>query len=274
MPFSSIKAILIHQNAQRFLLKLRRKGYNQTLWNDSCAHSKTQVWLRKAAALVMKKSIIFDIDGTLLYAKGIGRQAFGTAFQAAYEIEYPDVNKICFVGATDSNVIRQMARECNVCNSPAREEHFFLELARELDIGLASNKPLVYQGVPELLAELEKNGLFTGIITGNIRPAAWCKLRHAGLDQWFSFGGYGDDHHQREQITRTAINRAPADAPVSLMIGDTPLDIQAAKANNLTAIAVATGWVSAENLADAGADIVLDDFSDTDTCLNQLMNML
>jgi len=222
----------------------------------------------------MNRSIIFDIDGTLLYAKGIGRDAFGTAFRAAYGIEYPDVRKICFVGATDSNVIRQMTQECNVRNSPAREEHFFMVLARELDEGLSRNKPLVYQGVPELLSELGNLGFPLGIITGNIRSTAWCKLRHAGIDHCFSFGAYGDDHHQREEITRTAIGRAPAEAPVALMIGDTPLDIQAAKANNITAIAVATGWVSAEELAQAGADLVLDDFSDTHRSIAQIMEML
>ncbi|MFO7937801.1 MAG: HAD family hydrolase [Kiritimatiellia bacterium] len=222
----------------------------------------------------MKKSIIFDIDGTLLYAKSAGRRAFGNAFRAAYGIDYPDMDKIHFVGATDSNVIRQMARECNVRNSPAKEEHFFLVLARELDKALSQNKPMVYRGVPELLIELIKNGFSLGIITGNIRSTAWCKLRHGGIDHCFSFGAYGDDHHQREKITGAAIRRAPAEAPVTLMIGDTPLDIQAAKANNLPSIAVATGWVSAEELSDAGADVVLDDFSDTGRSIRRIMDII
>lgn len=223
---------------------------------------------------VMNKSIIFDIDGTLLYARGIGRDSFGTAFKTAYGIEYPDLSKLCFVGATDTGIIREMARECNVKNSPAHEEHFFLTLARELDKALSFNKPLVYPGVPDFLNELIKADYKLGIITGNIRPTAWSKLRHAGIDHCFSFGAYGDDHHKRDEITRIAIIRASEKAPVALMIGDTPLDIHAAKANNLVAVAVATGWVSAEELADAGADLVLDDFSDTAKCITQILEML
>ena len=222
----------------------------------------------------MKSSIIFDIDGTLLYARGIGRDSFGTAFKTAYGIEYPDLSKLCFVGATDTGVIRAMAKECNVKNSPAHEEHFFLTLARELDKALSTSKPLVYDGVPELLAELSRTGFTLGIITGNIRPTAWSKLRHAGIDHCFSFGAYGDDHHKRDKITSTAMDRAPEDAPVAMMIGDTPLDIHAAKTNNLKAIAVATGWVSAEELAEAGADLVLDDFSDTAKCITQILELL
>lgn len=222
----------------------------------------------------MKNSIIFDIDGTLLYAQGVGREAFGVAFKAAYDLDYPNVDKICFVGATDSNVVRTMADECGVRNTPAREEHFFLVLTKEIDDALSQNKPLVYNGVPEFLNELNRAGFALGIITGNIRPTAWSKLRHAGIDGCFSFGGYGDDHHKRTQITKAAISRAPDGAPVSMMIGDTPLDIQAAKANSLTAIAVATGWVTAEELAEAGADLVLDDFSDTQSSIDQISALL
>ena len=103
-----------------------------------------------------------------------------------------------------------------------------------------------------------------------MRATAWSKLRHAGLDRDFAFGAYGDDHHERTEITRIAVRRAPACAAARMLIGDTPLDVQAAKANGLAAVAVATGWVSAGELAAAGADLVLSDFSDTDACLSKL----
>ena len=226
------------------------------------------------AALAMNKSIIFDIDGTLLYARGVGRKAFGYAFRTAYGIDYPNVEKLCFIGATDSGLISNMAKECGVESTISREEHFFLALTREIDEELSQKKPLVYEGIPELLGELNRTGFSLGIITGNIRPTAWSKLRHGSIDSCFSFGAYGDDHHKREEITRTAISRAPSDSPVVMMIGDTPLDIHAAKTNNLKAVAVATGWVSAEELAEAGADLVLEDFSDTQRCITRIMEML
>jgi len=222
----------------------------------------------------MKRSIIFDIDGTLLYARGIGRSAFGVAFKEAYGVDYPDVNKLSFVGATDSNVVRNMATECGLENAPEHEERFFAALARELEQGLAQQKPLVYPGVPEMLHALQSQGLSLGIITGNIRATAWSKLRHAEIAHFFTFGAYGDDHHERPAITDHAIRRAPAEAPVVMMIGDTPLDIHAAKHNRLTAIAVATGWVSAKELKDAGADLVLDDFSDTSRCVASVIKLL
>ena len=210
-----------------------------------------------------RSAILFDIDGTLLYAKGAGRAAFGTAFQAAYGVSFPDVNAINFVGATDSAVVRGMAAECGVASTPAREEHFFFRMAQELDAAFAATQPLIYPGVPELLTALVERGHPLGLITGNVRATAWSKVRHAGFDHRFSFGAYGDDHHDRTAIAALAVARAPADAPTRLLIGDTPLDVQAAHANGLKALAVATGWISAEDLAVAGADTVLPDFSDT-----------
>jgi phosphoglycolate phosphatase-like HAD superfamily hydrolase len=222
----------------------------------------------------MRSAILFDIDGTLLYARGVGRIAFGNAFLAAYGQPYPDIAGLCFIGATDSNVVRTMAAACGIASTPAREEHFYLRLARDIDAALSQNKPHLYPGVPELIARLSQHGHTLGIITGNVRATAWSKLRHAGLDHAFAFGAYGDDHHDRAAITRIAISRAPADTAVKMLIGDTPLDVQAAKANGLVAVAVATGWVTAEALAAAGADTVVPDFSDTDACVAQLEKRL
>ena len=77
----------------------------------------------------------------------------------------------------------------------------------------------------------------------------------------------GDDHHERNEIAALACVRAPADTPVRVLIGDTPNDIHAAHANGLKAVAVATGWVTADALAEAGADLVLPDFADTEAAV-------
>lgn len=222
----------------------------------------------------MRSALLFDIDGTLLYARGVGRTAFANAFLAAYGVPYPDIAGISFVGATDSNVVRSMAAACGVGSTPAREEHFFMRLAHEIDAALVGNMPHVYPGVPELVARLNQRGHMLGIITGNVRATAWSKLRHAGLDQAFAFGAYGDDHHDRDEIARLAVSRVPSGAAVRVLVGDTPLDVRAARANGLKAVAVATGWVPAEELAAAGADLVLADFSDTDRSVGEFEKLL
>jgi len=220
-----------------------------------------------------KSSILFDIDGTLLYAKGIGRLAFARSFREAYGVDYPDMDAISFVGATDAGVLRRMAGACGVESTPAREEHFYLLISARIDEALARERPHVYPGVPAFVRALAER--FTlGLVTGNARGAAWSKLRHAGIDTAFSFGAYGDEHALREDIARTALTRAPASARPAVLVGDTPSDIAAARACGLKALAVATGWVAADALREAGAACVLEDFSDTARSLDAVSALL
>ncbi len=221
----------------------------------------------------MKPAILFDIDGTLLYAKGLGREAFGEAFERAYHASV-DMARVSFVGGTDTAIIRQLARDCGCPTSPAIEERFFLEFTTRLDAKLAAGPILVYPGIPQLLARLVADGALLGLVTGNIRPTAWSKLHHAGLDTYFTFGGYACDHEDRAHIAAAAMQRATAHAATPrLLIGDTPKDIAAAHANGLPCLAVATGWVSAEKLSAAGADAVLTDFADTEKALACIWNL-
>lgn len=215
-------------------------------------------------------AILFDIDGTLLYAQGVGRSSFDRAFLQAYGVQYPDIKAISFVGATDIGVIRSMAEQCGVATTAAKEEHFFFLLGKYLDESMTEKPPKVFTGVAGLLDALTARGDVLGLVTGNVRGTAWCKVRHGGLDAKFSFGGYGDESDERADIARAAMARCPADAEPGLLVGDTPRDVQAAHDVGLPALAVATGWVSVEDLAKAGADAVLSDFSDMAAALRTI----
>jgi phosphoglycolate phosphatase len=61
----------------------------------------------------------------------------------------------------------------------------------------------------------------------------------------------------------------PADV---LVVGDTPNDIECARVAGATPVAVATGGYSADQLREAGAEIVFKDLSDTDAFLKLLDN--
>lgn len=220
-----------------------------------------------------RPAVLFDIDGTLLFAKGAGRRSFSLAFAEVYGIEYPGIEGISFAGATDSGVIRAMCATCGVPNPPAKEEYFFLRLARHLDDALEECPPETFPGVPELLATLAASGVALGLVTGNLRSAAWSKLRHAGLDGYFSFGAYGDETPDRNEIARLALGRLPAGSVCRVLVGDTPRDIEAAHANGLRSLTVATGWFSAAGLETAGPDGVLPDFSDTAASLALLRSL-
>ena len=223
----------------------------------------------------MKPAILFDIDGTLLYAKGLGRPAFAEAFAEAYGIT-ADFSEISFVGATDTAIIRDLAKHFGVESTPAKEEHFFIALTERLDPRLRGDNAIhVYPGVTSLLEALTADGKMLGVVTGNIRTTAWSKLIHAGLAPWFTFGSYACDHSNRDELARIACERArQRGAAARLLIGDTPKDIQAAHAAGLPCLAVATGWITADALREAGAEAVVADFSDLSNVLNLIERLI
>ena len=121
----------------------------------------------------------------------------------------------------------------------------------------------VLPGVPERLRQLSRDGHLLGIITGNGDGAAHVKLQRADLNRWFTFGAYAAAGGERADIVREAVQRGESmlgeDVPNTeiFVIGDTPLDIEAAHAAGCTAIAVATGHYDVDALREAGADHVL-----------------
>lgn len=207
-------------------------------------------------------AILFDIDGTLMHAKGAGREAFGIAFREAYGVAYPDMEKVSFVGATDLGVVRKMATACGCVSTPGKEEHFSLLMAKRLDDLMDQTPPHRFPRVPEFLGELVKEKAVLGLATGNIRSTAWSKVRHIGVDHFFTFGGYGNDDQDRNKIAFFACSRCPASHRPALLVGDTPRDVEAGHALGIPVLAVGTGWVSMEDLAASGADSILPDFSD------------
>jgi phosphoglycolate phosphatase-like HAD superfamily hydrolase len=71
------------------------------------------------------------------------------------------------------------------------------------------------------------------------------------LREWFRFGGFSDRFPNRSELIAHAARKArelAGSAARVCVVGDTPRDIQAARANSLPAIAVATGNYSFEAL--------------------------
>lgn len=215
-----------------------------------------------------KGLILFDIDGTLLYAPG-GRAAFAQAFTEAFGWDQT-VEHINFYGATDLNVFRKICSERGVESTAEMESAFFERLAPALDRRLAENPPVLHPNVGHILELLSKDRAM-GIVTGNIEKTAWIKLRHAGIDRHFSFGGFGCAHADRADIARQALKASGIESPGKVfLVGDTPSDIHAAKVNGFIAVAVATGGFNFQSLEKAGADFVFENFTDTRRVLSVL----
>ena len=119
------------------------------------------------------------------------------------------------------------------------------------------------------------------VLTGNVRRMAEIKLSAVGLDADLDLetGAYGDSHEIRSELVHLARGKAARKygrgfaGTATVLVGDTPLDVAAARATGARAVAVATGGTSADKLAESGADVVLPDLTDTAAVLFAILGV-
>jgi phosphoglycolate phosphatase-like HAD superfamily hydrolase len=117
-----------------------------------------------------------------------------------------------------------------------------------------------------------------GLVTGNIEEGARIKLLPTGLWPHFRVGAYGSDHMDRRRLPGLAARRAhalvghafaPADVVV---IGDTPHDIDCARAFGAVAVAVTTGQYTRDELLAERPDHLFDDLGDVEKVLAAILD--
>lgn len=219
----------------------------------------------------MKKAYLFDIDGTLLNVRGIGRKAFEIAFEEVFgkRISMEEVN---FSGRTDKSIVYE-ALEKNGFGRELIEKNLakiyetYIKVFQEL---VMSNheKIIVFPGVKEVLENLKYECI--GLLTGNLMESAYVKLKVAGLSNYFPYGvgAFGNESRDRIKLYKNAIKSLKDYYGVDSfkevwIIGDTKNDILCAKKNNAKSLIVATGKESRDELLYYNPDYLFDNFSNT-----------
>jgi phosphoglycolate phosphatase-like HAD superfamily hydrolase len=210
---------------------------------------------------------LFDIDLTLVNTQGAGRAALEAAFHDTFGV-VPDTDGLRFDGRTDRAIFKWALSRIG---EGSQEAYNRLGVAylRRLPAALEERVGLVLPGVVELLDGLATDGVALGLATGNMREGARLKLAHFSLWDRFAAGGFGDRHEVRTGVVEAAAlalaNATGRDLARSdlVVIGDTPLDIEAAHAVGARAIGVATGHYSVPELLSAGAQHAFADFHAT-----------
>ncbi|MEI6564277.1 MAG: HAD hydrolase-like protein [bacterium] len=213
--------------------------------------------------------ILCDIDGTLLDMRGAGKLSFVRALKTTFGIT-DDLSSISFAGSTDLDVLRQVMERHHRSLTAADCDRFHVQLPLELEATIHHSELTLFPGVRELLEALSATpDIILGLVTGNVESCAWIKLRQFDLHNHFVLGAFGNEHADRNDIARLALQRVVSrlhpgqNIEARFLIGDTPNDIMAAHAIGAVSIAVATGKFTVDALKEAGAMVVLPDLSDT-----------
>ena len=214
---------------------------------------------------------LFDIDGTLLRSRDrihVDSVAWSVHRVTGFEITLAGVQ---LQGNTDTAILREACRQAGIPGEVLEQQYDAIlesmrncvaERRQELDLYLMP-------GVEPVLRHLAQKGALLGVASGNLEAIGWIKLEKAGLREWFRFGGFSDELPIRAELVRQAADKARefagdrSAAEIRIcVVGDTPRDIEAARANSLSVIAVATGRSSFDQLLECRPDACVSSLAD------------
>ncbi len=219
------------------------------------------------------KIVLFDIDGTLIKAGGAGARGLNKAVKALCGVDNI-CDKFSLQGATDKeNFVTAFKLASG--KKPTAKQFSELELKylgflpAEVKLSIKTKNYSKLNGVEKLLVMLSgRKDVMVGLGTGNLREGAFIKLEPSGFKKYFAFGGYGCDSHIRSLVLMKAVERAEKILKTKVrqadvyVIGDTHLDVFAAKEAGYHSAAVMDGFGDQKLLARSGAELIVKDFKD------------
>ena len=220
-----------------------------------------------------------DIDGTLVSTGGAGQAAFVVTLDKDFGIQNVSSSGISFAGRSDRAIAADLMRLHGIDPTPEIWHDFRAAYVKRLAEVLPQYKGRVLPGVVPLLEKLEERGdTALGLITGNVAQAAEHKLRHYELWHWFPFGGFGDEHPDRNDIAAAALAAARSHLNGTahrelVVIGDTPNDVRCARSIGARCVAVPTGNTSIDALRAAEPDVLVETLEDVEPILKLFDNI-
>jgi len=220
--------------------------------------------------------VLWDIDGTLMRAPGLGVRAFAAALELVTGSGIRRDHRYDFGGKTDPMIALELLQAMDLQD---RADDLIPPMLAEVERVYATSgdelrgSSIVMPGVVTLLDALATAEARQSVVTGNIEFVARRKLAAVDLDERLDLdgGAYGSDHHLRAELVRLAMDRlgkaGEVDPATTWVIGDTPRDAACARDAGVRCILVATGTFDIGALGDLGADAVFADLSDTDRVL-------
>jgi phosphoglycolate phosphatase len=215
--------------------------------------------------------ILFDIDGTLVLTRGAGREATKLAMQEVFGA-VGEIATHFFGGKTDWQTLVELLSVLGFTSDDVQRMMpvYNRVMGRHLANLIDHYPVLPCPNALEVVQYLHQHeSALLGLVTGNVSSAAPIKLRAAGFDpSLFPIGAYGDEALERDDLPAMAMARAiehyghPLQPDQVVVIGDTPADIQCARALGAVAVGVLTGSGTREQLEATNPDFLLNDLSE------------
>ena len=225
----------------------------------------------------MKKLILFDLDGTLLDTLEDLSEAVNhtLALRGLPELGVERYRKM--VGHGVRNLVqRALEAACEVARDNGAEKNYFLEGfpknqffsaedlnvdKKAIDAALADFREYYqqhidvhtrpYEGMPELLEDLQKAGVMMAVTSNKFQEGTEYLIRRffPGIDFVAILGNRpGYPLKPSPEIVQEVLKRAGLAAEDALLVGDSPTDMRTAANGGIEGLAVSWGYRSAEEL--------------------------
>ena len=203
--------------------------------------------------ILMKKTILFDLDGTLTDS---GEGIINCALLALnhYGIQIEDREKLrVFVGPP----LRDSFIKFGV---PAEEAENAIAIyrSRYIPIGKFENTP--YPGIENLLSRLKAEGHKLCVATSKPEGMSKDILAHFSLDGYFDIicGASMDASRSSKDAVIAYLLEQTGRDPHTVMVGDTKFDVLGAAVHGIPTVGVSWGYGEVADMAEAGAACVVD----------------
>jgi pyrophosphatase PpaX len=181
--------------------------------------------------------VLFDLDGTLVDSAQIILNSFHHATETVLGRRFPDADILAQVGGT--NLTAQMTK--------LAPDHVD-ELVR---VYREHNNPFYdelqcFDGMMDVLRTLHAEGRKLGVVSAKPSPTVERVFRGAGIGEYFDVIVGADKTEKHKPDTEPllhALEHLGAAPPHAAYVGDSPFDMQAAKAAGVFAVAVAWGGI-------------------------------
>jgi phosphoglycolate phosphatase len=200
--------------------------------------------------MMMRGSVIFDLDGTLTDSKP-GILGCLTNALEAHRIAWTEPLD-WFIGPPADQSLRRLMPDADETRRAALLHDYRLCYDAT---GWAENS--VYPGVYDVLQSLQASGWQLFVCTSKRDDFAARILEKFALSRYFA-AVYADTagslHHTKTALLRRLLEEQSLDPVSTFMVGDRNFDVEAARANGVTSIAVTYGYGTSEELASARPD--------------------
>lgn len=203
----------------------------------------------------MKKTVIFDLDGTLLDSIEDIASSMNKVLESLQLPTHKIEDYKHFVGGGVDILVE------NALNNQSKEikDEVTKRFKIEYD-GKLHSKTLPYDGIYELLDELKKLDINLAVLSNKPHEFTVSYVNH-----FFKNYNFKEIHGQKKDVPKKPDPKAALDIVKCLdsscentyFIGDTKIDMQTAKSANMTAIGVLWGFRDKKELRDFGADFIV-----------------